>query len=397
MANASSTMRVAWGCLWVEQSDEGNQETYSMKTNDMDVTSHDRSTDLDLSVVVPLYNEEESVGHLVAAICDAHEQAEASAADSAQPVTWELILVDDGSTDSTVQAANDACAGISLPTRVVTMNRNFGQTAAMQAGIDHACGELIATLDGDLQNDPADIPRMVDHLRAHDLDLLVGKRAKRKDGLILRLIPSWIANRLIAKVTGVKIRDYGCSLKIYRASIIRQISLLGEMHRFIPAWIASVTHPNRIGEIDVNHSPRQFGQSKYGISRTIRVVLDLVSVLFFLKYRARPGHFFGTLGLAVGAVGVVMMGMVMFSKLVVGEDIGTRPMFLLGGLAMLSSLQLICFGVMAEMLTRIYFESSNKSTYAVRETYGNGASCDAGLFNPDSNSEVVHVPFRRAA
>ena len=368
-----------------------------MKTNDMDVTSQDRSTDLDLSVVVPLYNEEESVGHLIAAICDAHEQAEAAVAGSDQTVAWELILVDDGSTDSTVQAANEACAGISLPTRVVTMNRNFGQTAAMQAGIDAASGELIATLDGDLQNDPADIPRMVDYLRANDLDLLVGKRAKRKDGLILRLIPSWIANRLIAKVTGVKIRDYGCSLKIYRASIIRQVSLLGEMHRFIPAWIASVTHPNRIGEIDVNHSPRQFGQSKYGISRTIRVILDLVSVLFFLKYRARPGHFFGTLGLAVGAAGVVMMGVVMFSKLVVGEDIGTRPMFLLGGLAMLSSLQLICFGVMAEMLTRIYFDSSNKATYSVRETHGNAASCDAGLFTTDETVDIANVPFRRAA
>lgn len=368
-----------------------------MNTNDMDVTGEEHFTDLDLSVVVPLYNEEESVGHLVAAICEAHANARSAAASRGEETTWELILVDDGSTDSTVQAANDACAEISLPTRVVTMNRNFGQTAAMQAGIDAARGELIATLDGDLQNDPADIPRMVDHLRENDLDLLVGKRAKRKDGLILRLIPSWIANRLIAKVTGVKIRDYGCSLKIYRASIIRQISLLGEMHRFIPAWIASVTHPNRIGEIDVNHSPRQFGQSKYGISRTIRVILDLVSVLFFLKYRARPGHFFGTLGLAVGAVGVVMMGIVMFSKLVVGEDIGTRPMFLLGGLAMLSSLQLICFGVMAEMLTRIYFDSSKKSTYSIRRTHGNAASCDAGLFNADTNDEITHVPFRRAA
>ena len=368
-----------------------------MKMNDMDVTRQDRATEQELSVVVPLYNEEESVGHLVAAICDAHEQAEAAAKQNGQAVTWELILVDDGSTDSTVQAANEACAEISLPTRVVTMNRNFGQTAAMQAGIDAACGELIATLDGDLQNDPADIPRMVDHLRANDLDLLVGKRAKRKDGLILRLIPSWIANRLIAKVTGVRIRDYGCSLKIYRASIIRQISLLGEMHRFIPAWIASVTHPSRIGEIDVNHSPRQFGQSKYGISRTIRVILDLVSVLFFLKYRARPGHFFGTVGLAVGAVGVVMMGIVMFSKLVVGEDIGTRPMFLLGGLAMLSSLQLICFGVLAEMLTRIYFDSSNNSTYSVRETHRNAASCNAGLLSSHSTGDLAHVPFRRAA
>ena len=368
-----------------------------MKTNDMDVTLQSRSANVDLSVVVPLYNEEESVVHLIAAIGDAHEQATKSAEESGESLSWELILVDDGSTDRTVQTACDGSAGISLPTRVITMNRNFGQTAAMQAGIDASHGELIATLDGDLQNDPADIPKMVDHLRANDLDLLVGKRKKRKDGLILRLIPSWIANRLIAKVTGVKIRDYGCSLKIYRASIIRQISLLGEMHRFIPAWIASVTHPNRIGEIDVNHSPRQFGQSKYGISRTIRVILDLVSVLFFLKYRARPGHFFGTLGLAVGAVGVLMMGIVMFSKLVVGEDIGTRPMFLLGGLAMLSSLQLICFGVMSEMLTRIYFDSSKTSTYSVRETHGNEASSNASLVNEGSSDPVTHVQIRRAA
>jgi len=363
----------------------------------MDVTLQSRSVNFDLSVVVPLYNEEESVVHLITAICGAYEQATKSAEESGESLSWELILVDDGSTDSTVQTAGDACAEISLPTRVITMNRNFGQTAAMQAGINASQGELIATLDGDLQNDPADIPRMVDHLRANDLDLLVGRRQKRKDGLILRLIPSWIANRLIAKVTGVKIRDYGCSLKIYRASIIRQISLLGEMHRFIPAWIASVTHPNRIGEIDVNHSPRQYGQSKYGISRTIRVILDLVSVLFFLKYRARPGHFFGTVGLAVGAVGCVMMGIVMFSKLVVGEDIGTRPMFLLGGLAMLSSLQLVCFGVMAEMLTRIYFDSSKNSTYSVRETQGNVASSTAGLLETDSNDELSHVPFRRVA
>ena len=168
-------------------------------------------------------------------------------------------------------------------------------------------GRLIATLDGDLQNDPADIIPMVQHLERHDLDLLVGRRKNRQDGLVLRLIPSWIANRLIARVTGVRIRDYGCSLKIYRASVIKQVRLMGEMHRFIPAWVASVTHPSRIGELEVSHRPRQFGESKYGISRTIRVLIDLLSVLFFLKYRARPGHFFGTLGLLVGMVGTAML------------------------------------------------------------------------------------------
>ena len=181
--------------------------------------------------------------------------------------------------------------------KVVQLQRNFGQTAAMQAGIDTAAGEIIVTLDGDLQNDPADIPRMIAHLQEHDLDLLVGWRARRKDKLILRKIPSWIANRLIGKITGVRLHDYGCSLKVYRTTVIKQVRLLGEMHRFIPAWVAAVVPSSRIGEIEVSHHARVHGQSKYGISRSIRVILDLLSVLFFMRYRARPGHFFGTIGL----------------------------------------------------------------------------------------------------
>lgn len=327
----------------------------------------------DLSIVVPVYNEEQSVGQLIRSIYVAFSNQASQTSHGSLRITkhqsWELILVDDGSRDATVDEASLASdAATDLPIRLICLNRNFGQTAAMQAGIDASNGRLIATLDGDLQNDPADIPRMVEVLQERDLDLLVGRRKNRQDGLWLRLIPSWIANRLISRVTGVNIHDYGCSLKIYRAEVIRQVSLLGEMHRFIPAWIASVTDPDRIGEIDVRHHPRRFGNSKYGISRTIRVVLDLVAVLFFLRYRARPGHFFGSVGLLVGFIGALMMGVVMFSKLFLGEDIGTRPMLLLGGLALLSSLQMICLGVMTEMLTRVYFGATDHSTYAIRET-----------------------------
>jgi glycosyltransferase involved in cell wall biosynthesis len=338
-----------------------------------------------LSIVVPLFNEEESVAALMQAICQALQTfstdgPEPVAAETQPPilelrgpVRCEVILVDDGSSDNTVAAAVEASADTDIPVRVISLRRNFGQTAAMQAGIDASRGALIATLDGDLQNDPADIPRMVEHLQANGLDLLVGRRKRRQDGLFLRLIPSWIANRLIARVTGVNIHDYGCSLKIYRTSVIRQVKLMGEMHRFIPAWIASVTHPSRIGEIEVNHRARQFGSSKYGISRTIRVVLDLISVLFFMKFRARPGHFFGTVGMVVGMIGAAMLSTVLVSKYALGQDIGTRPMLLMGAFAMLSSLQLVCFGVMTELLSRIYYDSSRRSTYVARQTYAN---CD---------------------
>ncbi|TWU43225.1 Undecaprenyl-phosphate 4-deoxy-4-formamido-L-arabinose transferase [Novipirellula aureliae] len=333
---------------------------------------------IDLSVVIPLYNEEESVGPLLSAVRDAFVD---------QSLIYELVLVDDGSTDQTYTAAIQASESTEMSVRIVSLQRNFGQTAAMQAGIDAANGSLIATLDGDLQNDPADIPKMVEHLKSNGLDLLVGRRKKRQDGLFLRLIPSWIANRLIAKVTGVRIHDYGCSLKIYRASVIKQVNLMGEMHRFIPAWVAAVTHPSRIGEIDVNHKAREFGTSKYGISRTIRVVLDLLSVLFFMRYRARPGHFFGSVGLVVGAIGSVMLGTVFVEKFVFGHDIGSRPMLLMGAVAMLSSLQLICFGVMAEMIARLSNQSNRQDSYFVRHQY----SSDTSHSKPGSSVSTEYV------
>ena len=348
---------------------------------------------VDLSVVVPLYNESESVPELLRRLDETlgplHEQA-MQGLDNAhegvtdrkvreQGMTCEIVLVDDGSRDSTYQVARHHGELVSVPVQIVSLQRNFGQTAAMQAGIDHAAGEMIATMDGDLQNDPADLPMMVDQFRERGLDLLCGRRKKRQDGMLLRLIPSWIANRLIAKVTGVKISDNGCSLKVYRGSIIKQVRLMGEMHRFIPAWVSQVTHPSNIGEVDVRHHARQFGQSKYGISRTIRVVLDLMAVLFFMRFRARPGHFFGVVGMAIGSIGMFMLGSLLIAKYGFGEDIGTRPMLIVGALAMLSSVQFICFGIMAEMLTRIYHESGNRTTYVVRNTSSHHHAADSGV------------------
>lgn len=353
--------------------------------NHMNESNQSRSDDTELAVIVPLLNEEESVGELVACLDRALAPLQAKLMRDRGTSDWprlaghpqtgiEIILVDDGSVDRTVERAVAASKTLKMPVRVISLQRNFGQTAAMQAGIDASRSRLIATLDGDLQNDPADIPMMVEHLEANGLDLLVGRRKNRQDGMFLRLIPSWIANRLIAKVTGVKISDYGCSLKIYRSSIIKQVRLMGEMHRFIPAWVALVTHPSRIGEIDVHHRAREFGTSKYGISRTIRVVLDLMSVLFFMRFRARPGHFFGTVGLFIGMLGAAMLASLGVAKYGMGQDIGTRPMLIIGSLAMLSSVQFICFGIMSEMLTRVYYESTAKRTYVTREVHLSGAS-----------------------
>jgi glycosyltransferase involved in cell wall biosynthesis len=353
-----------------------------------DTPVHPVNLDIDLSIVIPLYNECESVGPLLSALAATFDGEGKQTLASER---CEVVLVDDGSRDLTYEAAVKAAAQCGLAVKVLRLQRNFGQTAAMQAGIDAARGRLIATLDGDLQNDPADIPRMVQHLEANDLDLLVGRRKKRQDGLFLRLIPSWIANRLIARVTGVQIHDYGCSLKIYRASVIKQVKLMGEMHRFIPAWVAAVTHPSRIGEIDVHHRSRQFGSSKYGISRTLRVILDLLSVLFFMRYRARPGHFFGAIGLGIGLVGAIMLTIVFVSKFAFGHDIGSRPMLLLGSFASLSSLQMICFGVMAEMLARIYHQSSDHATYVIRHDDFSQAS----QYSNRAVAIVTNVPFDR--
>lgn len=318
----------------------------------------DLALPFELSLVVPIFNEEESVGPLVDRICSAMVNFTAR---------WELILVDDGSTDATLANARQHLDRDGLNLKIVALQRNFGQTAAMQAGIDTASGRLIATMDGDLQNDPKDIPAMVRELERRELDLLVGWRKNRQDGLLLRKIPSWCANYLIGRITGVKLHDYGCSLKIYRASIIKQVKLMGEMHRFIPAWVAGVVPSSRIGEMVVTHHAREHGQSKYGISRTFRVILDLLSVMFFMRYKARPGHFFGSLGLGLGGIAALILIYLSFDKFIMGNDIGSRPMLMVGIVFLLSSVQLITTGILSEMIARTYYRDDASPNYIVRQ------------------------------
>jgi glycosyltransferase involved in cell wall biosynthesis len=309
-----------------------------------------------VSVVVPLYHEEDNVAPLVEAL---------HAALSPVGWPWELILVDDGSSDATVQRAIQERDRRGPHLSVLPLRRNFGQTAAMQAGLDAVRGEVCVTLDGDLQNDPSDIPAMVEKLLSDDLDLVVGWRKARQDGLWLRRIPSHLANRLIRRVTGVRVHDYGCSLKVYRTSLVRQMHLYGEMHRFIPAWAAMVTSPSRIGEMEVQHHPRRAGASKYGLGRASRVLLDLLVVHFFLRYRAMPGHFFGAIGLISLTIGFVTLAYLAGVKFLLGEDIGGRPLLLVGILCVIGAVQFITTGVVTELLARAWLSSPDAHSYVV--------------------------------
>lgn len=295
-----------------------------------------------LSVVIPLYKEEDNVERLV---------DELHAALELYPGEFELVVVDDGSTDRTRELLLESRSNRGDHIMVISHKRNLGQTQAMQTGLQAARGDVIAFMDGDLQNDPADIPSMVEKLETEHLDLLCGWRKNRQDSLD-RTLPSQIANWLIGRVSGVALHDYGCSLKVGRKEVLEGLDLRGEMHRFIPLWVANLTHPSRIAEIPVNHRARVAGISKYGISRTPRVILDLLAAWFFLRFRERPGHFFGVAGLITGGLGGVALAYLLVLKLV-GVDIGNRPLLITGVLLALVGLQLITTGLVAEMLTRL--------------------------------------------
>ena len=314
-----------------------------------------------ISIIIPFYNEEGNVLPCVARVCEAMQK---------QQRRWELLLVNDGSRDRTSEEMLQAQKLHGKQVHCIELQRNFGQTAAMQAGLDVASSSILVTLDGDMQNDPADISAMVEQLIGENLDLLVGWRKDRKDKLLLRKVPSRIANFLIGKVTGVPLHDYGCSLKVYRASVMNKVRLYGEMHRFIPAWVAAVVPAHRISERVVAHRPRVNGASKYGISRTFRVVIDLLSVWFFMHFKARPGHFFGSIGLALLFTGSLILGWLGWEKFFLGNDIGTRPLLLVGVVSVITALQFLTTGVLAELLSRVYFETGERRAYILRSVDG---------------------------
>jgi glycosyltransferase involved in cell wall biosynthesis len=276
---------------------------------------------------------------------------------------YEVILIDDGSTDNTkkkiLEHANERVV-------LVELRKNYGQSTAMTAGIDHAQGKFIAMLDGDLQNDPTDIPFMLELMKKDDWDVVAGNRKNRKDGMVLRKIPSKIANALIRRWTGVYIKDYGCTLKIFRREIAEDLGMYGELHRFIP--VLAKLQGARITQVDVKHHPRKFGKSKYGINRTFKVLSDLVLMVFFRKYIQKPMHLFGTLGFISLGIGLLINLYLLILK-IMGHDIWGKPILILGLIFLLGGIQLITIGILAEIAVRTYFESQDKKTYKVRRVY----------------------------
>jgi glycosyltransferase involved in cell wall biosynthesis len=308
----------------------------------------------ELSIVIPIYNEAPSLRQL-------HGELTETLTRWGRP--YEILAVDDGSRDDSFAILAELQA-VDPHLRVIRFRRNFGQTAAFAAGFDHARGRLIVTSDGDGQNDPRDIPAMVELVeRGHDI--VCGWRKDRKDPFVSRQLPSMVANSLISVVTGVHLHDYGCSLKVFRAEVVKPMHLYGEMHRFLPA-IASAQGVS-IVETVVNHRPRQHGHSKYGISRTIRVMLDLLTLKFLLSYSTRPLQIFGLIGFVLGLLGTVISGWLAYERLRGAESLSNRPLLLLGILLISTGFQLVTLGLLAELQARTYRESTNKPTYAIRE------------------------------
>jgi glycosyltransferase involved in cell wall biosynthesis len=309
----------------------------------------------EISVVIPMRNEAPNVAELHLELTDVLRSF-------GRP--YEILTIDDGSTDDTF-ARLAALQRTDPRLRVIRFRRNFGQTAAFSAGFAHARGRYIVTSDGDGQNDPRDIPAMIKLLEERGSDIVAGWRKDRKDPFVSRRLPSMIANTIISSSTGVKLHDYGCSLKVFRAEVVKPLKLYGEMHRFLPA-IASemgVTIDERV----VNHRARRHGTSKYGISRTIRVILDLLTVKFLISYSTRPLHIFGLLGMGMGSVGVAVCAWLAWVKFVGHEGIGNRPLLLFGILLLFIGVQLVTLGLLAEMLARTYHESQDKPIYVIRD------------------------------
>lgn len=327
---------------------------------------------MELSLVVTVFNEEDNIQPLLKQIDTALTN-----------YTYEIILVDDGSTDATLRRIEE----LRNPrVKLIVFTRNFGQTAAMAAGMQAAAGEYIVTLDGDLQNDPTDIPLMLKKLKDEEWDMVAGVRKNRQDGALLRKLPSKIANKFIRNITGITLRDYGCTLKVFRAEMAKNLGLYGELHRFIP--ILAVLEGGRITDVDVKHHPRLHGQSKYGLGRTLKVMSDLILMAFFKKYFRRPIHFFGPLGLFCFAGGLSISLYLLIVK-IMGQDIWGRPLLLLGITLLLAGIQFLTFGLIAELVMRVYYESQQKKPYTIKKIVTFQQPSPMAFFVEDRHSEHI--------
>lgn len=309
---------------------------------------------MSISLITPVYNEAESLPHLHTAVHQALREIKQD---------WEIIFVDDGSMDTSLDVLKALAEQDPAHVRIVVLRRNFGQTAAIAAGIDHSAGDTIVLLDADLQNDPADIPMMLQKLE-QGYDVVSGWRIKRKDTFITRTLPSRMANGLISWVTGVHLHDYGCTLKAYRREVLTGFRLYGEMHRFIPVYAHSVGA--KIIEVKVNHHPRKYGKTKYGLERTIKVILDLFTVKFLVTYAKKPIYLFGGTGIALMAVSAAVLLWLFFRRIIVGTEVLTSPFFQTSIMFVILGFQSILMGLIAELLVRTYHESQDKPTYTVR-------------------------------
>ena len=320
----------------------------------------------ELSVVVCVYNEEENIHPL-------NEQIKESLKD----IDYELIYVDDGSTDETVKRLKE----VDNPRlTILELRKNYGQSPALAAGIKHAHGDFIVTLDGDLQNDPSDIPMMLKMAKEGGWDLVAGVRANRQDNALIRKLPSKIANWIIRQSSGVHIRDYGCTLKVFRNEVAKDIGLYGELHRFIPVLVN--LEGGRITQVDVKHHARVHGTSKYGMSRTLKVVSDLMFMLFMKKYMQKPMHLFGNTGVVVAGIGV-LINLYLFVLKLMGQDIWGKPLLILGILLVLGGFQLITIGIIVEIQMRTYYESQGKTPYKVRHVWSKGIDVRSKKVSPD--------------
>ncbi|MEM8940043.1 MAG: glycosyltransferase family 2 protein [Bacteroidota bacterium] len=318
---------------------------YAIEMNDIHINKK-------VSLVIPVMNEEDNIKPMINAVRDAM-------------LGWdyEVVFADDGSSDNTIANIKKYS---DKHIKAVIFNKNYGQTTAMAGGIAEANGDYIVTLDGDLQNDPSDIAAMIKKMEEEEVDVIAGIRANRQDGMFLRKIPSRIANAIIRRLTGVYLHDYGCTLKVFKKDVAKNLGLYGELHRFIP--VLAQLQGAKLTEMPVKHHPRVYGKSKYGLGRTFKVISDLMLMVFFQKYLQRPMHLFGVTGIGLFGIGILINAYLLFLK-IMGEDIGGRPLLILGITLILGGIQLITIGIVAELVVRTYFESQNKTTYRIKEIF----------------------------